>query len=337
MTTMQDQAGALLGQVAGYVGVRTIGIGLSSGLIKALAGNPGGLTAKELARSTRLDPFYTQVWCRAAHGAGVLDEAGPDRYRLAAHMDTLLLDDTSPAYVGAVVTIVDQPEIFDGFRDDLATGEGTWWDKCSAAFIDNVSGTGAAFNTRLIPGGLDQVPGLSDRLKDPLRILELACGAGRGLVRLAEHYPQAEIVGLDGDAHSLELASRRLASAGFAGRVTFIESAMEELEAEDEFDLITINISMHECRDIDEVATRVRRALRPDGYFVNSDFPFPADEQGLRSVPGRVMSGIQFFEARIGDQLLPVTHYLDLLRRHGFRDVDYFEITPVHAVTHGRR
>ena len=49
------------------------------------------------------------------------------------------------------------------------------------------------------------------------------------------------------------------------------------------------------------------------------------------------MSGIQFFEARIGDQLLPVADYLDLLNRHGFREVDYFDITPVLAVTHGRR
>ena len=337
MSTMQEQAGALLGQVAGYVGVRTIGIGLSSGLIKTLAENPDGLTALELAQETRLDPFYTQVWCRAAHGAAVLNEAGAERYRLAEHMGTLLLDETSPGYVGAVVTIVNQPEIFDGFSGDLATGESTWWDKCSPAFIDNVSGTGAPFNTRLIPSGLDRVPGLTEDLKGAARILELACGSGRGLVRLAEQYPEAKIVGLDGDAHSLELAAGRLAAAGVADRVTLVESALENLEAVDEFDLIVINISMHECRDIDEVTSRIRRALRPGGYFVNSDFPFPQDEQGLRSVPGRVMSGIQFFEARIGDQLLPVSDYLELLKNHGFGDVDFFEITPLHAVTHGRK
>lgn len=337
MTAIQDQAGTLLGQVAGYVGVRTVEIGLTSGLIEAAAANPEGLTAKELAGRTQLDPFYTEVWCRAAHGAGVLDDAGSDRYRLAAHMDTLLLDETSPAYVGALFTIMEQPEIFDGFGDDLATGEGTWWDECSAAFINNVAGTGAPFNTRLIPGGLGRVPGLDHRLDGPARILELACGSGKGLLLLAEHYPQAEIVGLDGDAHSLEAAARRLKAGGAADRVTLIASTMEELDAEDEFDLITINISMHECRDIDKVATRVHRALRPGGYFVNSDFPFPDSEEGLRSVPGRVMSGIQFFEARIGDQLLSVADAVDLLNRHGFRDVDHFEITPVHAVIHGRR
>jgi len=336
MTTMQEQAGALLGQVAGYVGVRTVEMGLTSGLIEAAAAHPDGLKAIELARHTQLDPFYTEVWCRAANAAGVLDDAGSDRYRLAPHMDTLLLDDSSPGYVGAIFTVMEQPEIFDGFRADLATGEGTWWDECSAAFIANVSGTGAPFNTRLIPGGLSRVPGLDDRMSGPSRILELACGSGRGLLLLAEHYPEAEIVGLDGDAHSLEAAGQVLAAAGVADRVTLIESTMEDYDVESEFDLIVINISMHECRNLDEVATRVQKALVPGGYFVNSDFPFPDDEEGLRSVPGRVMSGIQFFEARIGDQLLPVADAVDLLNRHGFSDVDHFEITPVHAVIHGR-
>jgi hypothetical protein len=49
------------------------------------------------------------------------------------------------------------------------------------------------------------------------------------------------------------------------------------------------------------------------------------------------MSGIQFFEAQIDDQLLPVSTYLDLLDRHGFRDVGSFELSPVHAVTYGQK
>ncbi|GMR03135.1 MAG: hypothetical protein BMS9Abin20_1501 [Acidimicrobiia bacterium] len=337
MSTMQEQAGALLGQAAGYVGVRTIEMGLTHGLIQAAAAHPEGLEANELAVHTNLDPFYTEVWCRAAHATGVLDDAGSGRYRLAEHMDTLLLDVTSPGYVGAIFTLFEQPEIFDGFRADLPTGEGIWWNKCSSAFIANVSGTGAAFYTRLIPGGLSEVPGLDEQLAGPSRILELASGSGKGLLRLAENYPEAEIVGLDGDAHSLEAAGQLLEAAGAADRITLIESTMEDYETEDDFDLILINISMHECRDIDEVARRIRKALVPGGYFVNSDFPFPDNEEGLRTVPGRVMAGIQFFEARIGDQLLPISEARDLLNRHGYGDVDHFSITPVHAVIHGRK
>ena len=58
------------------------------------------------------------------------------------------------------------------------------------------------------------------------------------------------------------------------------------------------NISMHEGRDIDLVTQNVLDALEPGGWFVISDFPFPDTDEGLRSVPGRTMGGIQFFEAR---------------------------------------
>ncbi len=94
---------------------------------------------------------------------------------------------------------------------------------------------------------------------------------------------------------------------------------------------------MHECRDVDEVTRSVHRALKPGGIFANSDFPFPDTAEGLRQVPGRIMSGIQFFEATIDDQLLPIQAYLDLFARHGFRDIGSVSMTPVHAITHGTK
>jgi ubiquinone/menaquinone biosynthesis C-methylase UbiE len=174
-------------------------------------------------------------------------------------------------------------------------------------------------------------------LADGGRVLELACGTGVGLVRMATHYPDVELVGLDGDAFSLERAKERVDAAGFAERVDFMQSPMEDLDAESEYDAVTINVSMHECRDIDAVTAAVHRALKPGGIFANSDFPFPDSADGLRAVPGRIMSGIQYFEAMIDDQLLPVQAYLDLFEGHGFRDVGVVELTPVHAITHGTK
>jgi hypothetical protein len=94
---------------------------------------------------------------------------------------------------------------------------------------------------------------------------------------------------------------------------------------------------MHECRDINQSTERVRDALEPGGWFVISDFPFPDTDEGLATVPGRLMAGIQFFEAQIDDQLLPRRAYDELLARHGFTDLGLAELTPVHALTWGRR
>ena len=332
-----EQAGKLLAQVAGYVGVRTIEMGLRLGLIETLAGQQDGASPATLAAAAGLDPFYTEVWCRAAYGAEILEQDEDGRYRLAPHMATLLLDRNSPAYVGAMFPLMLQPEIFDQFAAKLPSGERIWWNQCSPSFIRAVSGTGRAFYNRLIPAGLERVPGLAGRLAGGMRVLELACGAGVGLTKLARAYPACRLVGLDGDAYSLDLARENLRQAGLHEQVELVQSTLEDLDRAEAFDLVLINISMHECRDIERVTANVHRVLAPDGVFVVSDFPFPDTLQGLRSVPGRIMSGIQFFEALIDDQLLPTAAFVDLLKRHGFRNVDAFDITPVHAISHGQK
>ncbi len=156
-------------------------------------------------------------------------------------------------------------------------------------------------------------------------------------MRLGAEYAELDLVGLDGDAYSLDQARSRVEDAGMSDRVRLVESGMEDLDAEDEYDVITINVSMHECRDIDKVTAAVYHALKPGGYFLNSDFPFPDSAEGIRSIPGRIMSGIQFFEALIDDQLLSVDYYLDLFDRHGFDETGVVEVTPVHAITWAKK
>jgi SAM-dependent methyltransferase len=334
---LPEQAGLLLGHIAGYASHRTISLGLRSGLIEALSALPGGATPDELADRTGLDAFYLSVWCRSALAAGVCTRDG-ERYRLAQHMATLLLDRESPAYVGGVFLVLEQREVFDRFEEVFRSGERLWWwDECSPEWIAGVAGTGTPFSTRLVPGGLSQLPGLAARLDAGCRIVDTACGAGTGVVRLARTYPACEIVGVDGDAHSLELARQRVAEAGLGDRVSFQVSPLEEMRLDEPATLIINNISMHECRDIDEVTRNVKAGLADGGWFVISDFPFPDTDAGLATVPGRIMAGIQFFEAQIDDQLLPRSAYDELLTRHGFTDLGSAQLTPVHALTWGRR
>lgn len=334
---IQQQAGKVLSQMAGYIGIRTIDIGLRFGLFEEIAKHPNGIATEALAKGKGLDPFYVGVWVRSAYASEILELGENNTYRLAPHMDTLLLDQDFPGYIGAMPGIMVSPELFDRFGENFRSGERIWWDQCSPEFIQGVSGTGRAFYNRLIPNGLSQVPGLSDRLTQGVRVLELASGAGIGLVKMAQAYPRSSFVGVDGDSYSQELASERVKQERLEERVSLVQSTLEDVNSAEEFDVALINISMHECRDIDKVTMNVHRALKPDGIFIISDFPFPETMEDSRTVAARIMGGIQFFEALIGDQLLSTQAYVDLLTKHGFRNVGAFDITPVHAVTYGQK
>ena len=214
---VQQQAGKLLSQVAGYVGVRTMDIGLRLGLLEEIARHSHGITAEALAKQKELDPLYVQVWCRSAYASEVLELGEGQTFRLAPYVDRLLLNQDFPGYIGSLPRIMVQPEIFEQFAEKLPSGQRIWWDQCSPAFIQSVSQTARPFYTRLIPGGLSQIPGLLDRLAQGARVLELACGAGVGLMRMAQTYTQSTFVGVDGDAYSLELVAERLRQGGTPG------------------------------------------------------------------------------------------------------------------------
>ena len=332
---VQQQAAKILAHVAGYASTRTIEIGLRFGLFEAFADGP--LTSGQLAEAKGIDEMYSMVWCRSAFAAEVLEKDADGRYKLAAHMDKVLLSPDFPGYVAGVPLTLSQPEMFDSFAAKLQSGERLWWNDCSEAFIKSVSGTGQPFYTRMIPGGFSKIAGLNEKLDAGARVLELACGAGVGLVKLAAAYPKSALVGLDGDAYSLGLVKELLAAAGLQDRVSLIESTLEDFDIDGEHDVAFINISMHECRDLDKVTQNVHKALKPEGVFVISDMPFPESDEECRTVPARIMSGIQFFEAQIDDQLLPTQAYVDLLTKHGYRNVASFDMTPVHVVIHGQK
>src|SRR5579871_623453 len=51
------------------------------------------------------------------------------------------------------------------------------------------------------------------------RVLEIACGTGRNLIRAAQLYPRARLFGMDVSEEMLDTARAAIARAGFARRI----------------------------------------------------------------------------------------------------------------------
>ncbi len=116
MPAPAEQAGKILPHVAGYVGYRTIEIGLKHGLFERITAHSDGISAEKLATEADMDPLYVSVWARAAYGAQVLELTGDNCFTLAPQMDKLLLDEDFPGYAGALFKVLSEPELRNIFK-----------------------------------------------------------------------------------------------------------------------------------------------------------------------------------------------------------------------------
>jgi ubiquinone/menaquinone biosynthesis C-methylase UbiE len=337
MTALTEQAGKILGPLAGTTTVWGIDLALRLGILQHLATRPEGASAEQVATALGLDPLYTEVILRGCY-AGEILESDRGAYRLAEHMDTLLLNDDAPGYLaGAVRTIVALRESYLDVRDLARTGEHEWWDDFDPEWIDAVGENGQTYYRRLLDVVVPQLPAVADRLARGARYLDLACGLCRGPAKVAAAYPETRVTAVDCDAYSLAAAEREMKARGIGDRFTFVRSFLETLDLEGGHDLAVINISLHEARDLRQAVARVHAALEEGGVFLVSEFPFPEDLEGVRTIPGRLMSWVQLFEAHIGCQLLPTARFVELLEQAGFRDVGAIPVTPMQVVVHGTK
>jgi len=336
MAEISEQAAKVLAAMAGAATTWGLELGLRTGVLGEIA-RRGGASAEEVAAALDLDPLYTKVLLRGAYSAEVLD-LDDDRYRLGEHMGTLLLDPDSPAYLsGAIKTMVALRETFLDLRGFAATGQREWWGDFDPEWIDAVGENGQTYYRRILNVVVPQLPAVQEKLEAGARYLDLACGLCRGPAKVAEAFPQTRITAVDCDAYSLDQAEREMKERGIGDRFTFLRSFLENLDLEGGHDLAIINISLHEARDIARAVERAYAALDPGGVFLVSEFPFPEREEDTRTIPGRLMSGVQFFEAHIGCQLLPTSRFLELLGGAGFQDIGTIDVTPTHVVVHGTK
>ncbi len=335
MTDMQKMAGNLVTHLGGSATVWATELGLRHGIFEALAGVEGGLNAEEVADRLQLDQLYTKVVLRMAFAGEVLDRSG-ERYVLDPAMATLLLDSDSPSYLGGHVRVVTAlRESWLDYREFMITGEREWWNDFDPEWIEAVGETCQTFYTRMLGTVIPALPQVQNALSSGGNYLDLACGTCRGVRRIVNVYPDAQVTAVDCDQYSLDLARKEADNDGNVDQFTFVHSFLEDLDLEPTHDVAIINVSLHECKDIDRVIANAKNALKPGGTFLVSEFPFPDDENDCRTPPNRLMCGIQAFEAHIDCQLLPTSFWVDALQSAGFAEVAHIDVSPTHVVIHG--
>lgn len=110
------------------------------------------------------------------------------------------------------------------------------------------------------------------QLKEHSQVLDLGCGTGRLLNKLAARFPTLKGIGLDLSKEMLRQARQK---NQFRNRIIFVSGNAVDLPfAEGQFDAVFNTISFLHYPDPLQVLTEVSRILAPAGYFYLVDSCF---------------------------------------------------------------
>lgn len=106
--------------------------------------------------------------------------------------------------------------------------------------------------------------------------LDLGCGTGTFALALAERRPDAEVIGVDGDAEILGIAKKKPGSSA----IRWKEGLAQEVPAEDgSADVVTISLVLHHLLPDDKrrALAEIKRVLKPGGRLHIADWGRPTD------------------------------------------------------------
>jgi 2-polyprenyl-3-methyl-5-hydroxy-6-metoxy-1,4-benzoquinol methylase len=230
-------------------------------------------TAEEIAQAAKLNTRYVREWLGAmVTGRVVVYDPATERYQLPAeHADFLTRASGAnnmavfAQYIGGLGFVEDA--IVECFQN----GGGVPYEKFPRFHEVMAEDSGQSVLSSLESHVLPLVPGLADRLERGIRVLDLGCGRGRILHRLATRYPKSRFTGIDLSEEAIAYARAHVAGLE---NVEYVARDMTDfdLSAEaDSFDLITTFDAIHDQARPLSVLVGIHRALASDGVYVMQD------------------------------------------------------------------
>lgn len=263
LTTLNDGALCLM-----------ISLGHRTGLFDAMSKLPPS-TSLEIAQATGLNERYVREWLGALVTGRVVDtDADGKKFTLpaehAAYLTRAAKADNMAVfaqYIGALGGV--EAEILECFKNGggVPYSRFPWFHELMAE--DSGQSVLSSLESHILP----LVPGLTDSLQKGIRVLDVGCGRGLIMLRLAEMYPNSSFVGLDLSQEAIGFARRETVKRDL-DNIHFDScdlSDFHETAEPEAFDFITTFDAIHDQAKPLNVLTGVRRALKPGGAYLMQD------------------------------------------------------------------
>ncbi len=249
-------------------------IGHRTGLFDAMSTMPPS-TSADIAKKAGLNERYVREWLGAMVTGGVVEvDPSTSRYALPAEHAAFLTRSSAAdnmsvfaQYIAVMGCVED--EIIECFHK----GGGIPYEKYPRFHAVMAEDSGQSVLSSLETHVLPLIPGLIDRLSGGTRVLDVGCGSGRIMNRLAELYPKSRFTGIDLSQEAIGTASGEASRKGLRNIEFFVRDVTdlgvsEEPEA---FDFITTFDAIHDQARPLDVLKGIHRALKSDGWYLMQD------------------------------------------------------------------
>ena len=251
-----------------------IAVGHRVGLFDAMRELPPS-TSDEIARHAGLNERYVREWLGAMVTGRVIEiDPEVNRFWLPQEHVAFL---TRAAGADNIAVFSQYISLLGSVEDEIVAcfkrGGGVPYSKFPRFHAVMAEDSGQSVLSSLETHIVPLVPGLADRLAAGIQMLDVGCGRGRIMNRLAELYPKSRFTGIDLSSEAIltaweAAAEKKLRNVEFM--VTDLSNFDKKAEAE-AFDFVTTFDAIHDQAKPLNVLKGIHRTLRNDGVYLMQD------------------------------------------------------------------
>ena len=242
-------------------------------------------TSATIAAAAGLDERYVREWLGAMVTGAVVDYSPEtESYSLPREHASVLTRAARPDNVAATcqwIPVLGAAE--DRIVECFEHGGGVP-NSAFARFNALAAEDADAVVSSLLDGIVPLVPGLHESLANGIDLLDVGCGSGRALNRLAAAFPRSRFTGYSISAEGVT-AGRAEAQELRLANVRFAQRDAARLGHMDDFDCVTALDTIHDHPRPDGVLRSIAEALRPDGVLLMREIAASSHLHGNRHHP----------------------------------------------------
>ena len=246
-------------------------IGHRTGLFDKMAELPPS-TSTQIAEKTGLNERYVREWLGAMVTGGFVEhDPQHETYVLPKeHAAWLTRAAGSDNIASTTQWVAVMASVEDHITGCFKNGGGAQYCQYNRFHEVMAEESGHTVVSALFEHILPLDPGLPDRLKQGIDVLDVGCGAGRAMNLLAETFPASRFTGFDLCPDAIEAAQAEARRRG-TNNIGFEAKDVAKLNGARKFDLITAFDAIHDQADPKGVLRGINQALKPNGLFLMQD------------------------------------------------------------------